>query len=173
MHSIFLDPTDENEIIKIAANLKSKAAPGWDELPSSILKLVIEPISDPLAKLANISMSLGIFPEDMKLSKVKALYKAKEKYFLNNHRPISLLIALSKVFETLFHRRLYKFAVKCKLFFKHQFAFQPGLSTEHAVLLLQKRINECFESKEFGITIFLDLQKAFDTLDQAILLKKT
>ena len=91
---------------------------------------------------------------------------------MTNHRPISLLIAYSKIFESLIHKRLFDFIVRHKLLYKFQFAFQPSLSTEHATIFLQKLVSECLENNQYGIGIFLDLQKAFDTLDHDILLKK-
>ena len=85
---------------------------------------------------------------------------------------MSLLVAISKIFECLIHKRFFDFIAKHKLLYKYQFAFQPSLSTEHATIFLQKLVSECLENNEYGIGIFLDLQKAFDTLDHDILLKK-
>ena len=79
---------------------------------------------------------------------------------------------MSKIFEKLIHTRLFDLVVQHNLLFKYQFAFQPKLSTEHATLFLQKLISESLENHEYGIGIFIDLKKAFDTLDHDILWKK-
>ena len=132
--SFFVLPTDVIEMKKIIEKIKPGTSPGWDDIPIDIIKIISEFLLEPLVELANISFSQGIFPDPMKLSKVIALYKAKEHEILTNHRPISLLIAISKMFESLIHKRLFDFIVRRKLLNKFQFAFRPSLSTEHATM---------------------------------------
>ena len=89
-----------------------------------------------------------------------------------NYRPIWILPILSKIFEKLVHKRLVNYLGKYKLLIKHQYSFQKGKSTEHAILDLHKDIVEAIEKKEKACAIFLDFAKAFDTVNQKILLKK-
>ena len=131
--------------------MKPGTSPGWDDIPPDIIKLVLESLLEPLKILANLSLSLGIFPDPMKIAKLIALYKAEDRDILSNHRPISLLIALSKIFESLIHRRLFDFVMHHNLLYKFQFAFQPKLSTEHATIFLQKLISESLENHDWNI----------------------
>ena len=89
-----------------------------------------------------------------------------------NYRPIWILPILSKIFEKLVHKRLVNYLGKYKLLIKHQYSFQKGKSTEHAILDLHKDIVEAIEKKEKACAIFLNFAKAFDTVNHKILLKK-
>ena len=89
-----------------------------------------------------------------------------------NYRPIWILPILSKIFEKLVHKRLVNYLGKYKLLIKHQYSFQKGKSTDHAILDLHKGIVEAIEKKEKACAIFLDFAKAFDTVNHKILLKK-
>ena len=90
-----------------------------------------------------------------------------------NYRPISILPVLSKILEKLVHKRLINYLDKYELLFKHQYGFPKGKSTEHTISDLQKNITEAIEKKEKAYVIFLDFDKAFDTVNHKIPLKKT
>jgi hypothetical protein len=88
--SINLIPTTANEIISIIHSLKSKHSCGYDEI-STLLKSCADYICLLLSYLYNQSMAAGVFPERLKYSKVKPLYKKGEKSCISNYRPILLL----------------------------------------------------------------------------------
>ena len=90
----------------------------------------------------------------------------------NNYRPISQLTIVSKVLEKVISDQINEFFVKHKLSFDHQYGFRAGHSTEHAALELTDRIITNIDNKKIPLNIFLDLSKAFDTLDHQILLDK-
>ena len=98
--------------------------------------------------------------------------KKNERVKCDNYRPISLLSNLSKVFERAMHTRLYEFFDKNKKFYELQFGFRKKHNTEHAVLEIIEKIKENLDNKTFVCGVFIDLQKAFDTVDHSILLKK-
>ena len=91
---------------------------------------------------------------------------------MKNYRPVSLLPVFSKVLERIVYNRLFNFVIKHKLLYTSQYGFQKDLSTELAILELQDRINTSLNEKECCVGIFMDLSKAFDTLDHDILLNK-
>ena len=91
---------------------------------------------------------------------------------INNYRPISLLPSISKILEKLLHKRIYKFLMKHKLFYESQYGFRPKHSTNDAITELITDLTNNIEDKLNSLTIFLDLSKAFDTIDHKILLNK-
>ena len=98
--------------------------------------------------------------------------KKDSKMKVNSYCPISILPMVSKIYEKLIHARLMSFFTKNKTIHKHQFAFQKGQSTEHAILGIYASILKGLEKKEQACCIFLDFAKAFDTVNHEILLTK-
>ena len=107
--SIFLNPTNKREVKLLILNLPNKKSSRFDNINNILLKLIKSTISDNLACLFNQSMAEGIFPDQMKLAEVVPLFKSKERFLLNNYRPISLLITISKILEKMMYKRTYSF----------------------------------------------------------------
>ena len=91
---------------------------------------------------------------------------------LNNYRPISLLSIFDKIIEKLIHNRLYNFLELHNILFNNQFGFRKNNSTSFALMQITEKIKETIENKKIGCGIFIDLRKAFDTVNHKILLKK-
>ena len=100
------------------------------------------------------------------------IYKKGLRDDISNYRPISLLSVFNKVIETIMYNRLVKFLEENKLLFSNQFGFRSTHSTTHANVLIVDKTERAIEREEFSCGIFLDLSKAFDTVDHTILLKK-
>ena len=101
--SLFLTPTSPGEIKRIICNLPNKKSAGFDKINNILLKQISCAVVEPLSIIFNKSMTEGKFPQRMKLADTIPLYKAKEKYLVDNFQPISLLITLSKILEKLMH----------------------------------------------------------------------
>ena len=114
----------------------------------------------------------GTFPEKLKIAKVIPIFKKADASMNSNYRPISLLSIFSKIFEKLMHQRLYNFLELHEILFQMQFGFRNGHSTDHALISLSERIKYTLDSNRVGCGIFIDLQKAFDTVNHTILLQK-
>lgn len=171
-HSLFLAPTDPTEVFVVINNLKTKKSMGHDGISTWLLKQLANELCNPLSDLINMSLNNGDVPDILKLAKVIPLYKSKDKHSLENYRPISVLSAISKVVEKIVFKRLYNFLESHSLLSDSQYGFRPQHSTADAMIDFTNNICEAFEKNEHGIGIFLDLSKAFDTINHDILLKK-
>ena len=83
----------------------------------------------------------------------------------NNYRPISLLSNINKIYEKIMYTRVYNFLNIHNCIYNLQFGFREYHSTNHALLNLTEHIREDLDNNRFACVIFIDLQKAFDTVD--------
>ena len=109
--------------------------------------------------ICNLSLSSGVFPDDMKIAKVIPLFKAGDKCFFTNYRPISLLPQFSKVLEKLFSVRLLKFIDKCDILSECQYGFRSNRSTSLALNELIEQLTDAIDNKKVSIGVFIDLKK--------------
>jgi len=171
-NSIFLSPCTSAEILNIVATLKNSKGLGVDGFSTPVIKQVIMSILSPLTVICNKSLDSGIFPDSMKSAKVIPVYKSDDKLLVSNYRPISVLPIFSKILEKIVYSRLESFIAKHNIFCENQFGFREKHSTYMALLNIIDQITEQLDSKAFSLGIFIDLSKAFDTIDHKILLTK-
>ena len=157
---------------KIIDSLKPKTSCGHDGISTKLLKDMKAEVSKALTLIINQSIATGIFPENMKIAKVIPLFKKGDIYFFNNYRPISLLPSFSKIFERVMFNQLNEYFKSNLLYYIHQYGFRELHSTELASLELIDRILNLMDKGEIPITIYMDLSKAFDTLNHEILIHK-
>jgi hypothetical protein len=163
---------DESQIIKTIDSLKSKSSQGIDKVSSKLLKSVKAELARPLKNIFNQSVQSGVFPDLLKIAKVVPVFKKQDNFKLENYRPISILPSVSKVFEKIMHSQIYEHFTNLRLFYISQYGFREKHSTDLAVLELVERLIDAMDQNHIPINIFLDLSKAFDTLDHKILLYK-
>ena len=169
--SAYLHPVTASEVNCIMLSLKKTTAK-INEIPIWLLKRLSAVLSEPLAKLINSSISSGIFPECLKVATIVPIFKKGEVTNMSNYRPIALLPTFSKIFEKCISTRLMNFLQRSNIITTQQFGFLKGKSTIDAFISLTEYIYTCLNSKEHCIGIFIDLKKAFDTVNHAILLSK-
>lgn len=170
--SMFLRPTTQVEVSNIISGLDASKATGIDGFPVGALKRHSVLLSSILCDCFNDSISLGIYPSGLKQALVYPVFKNGNPKKATNYRPISVLPSINKVFEKLLCSRLNNFMHTTGLLFQHQFGFRQGSSTEVAVLELVDDISRSVDKKMSAAAVFLDLSKAFDTINHRILLKK-
>ena len=123
-------------------------------------------------KVFNLSLSSGIVPEKLKVAKVIPIYKKDDSALFSNYRPVSLLPCFSKILERLVFNRCIDYINHHEILNDKQFGFRPKHSTYMAIAQLVNKVTNAVEKDETTISIFLDLSKAFDTIDHKILLHK-
>jgi hypothetical protein len=170
--SLYFRPTDSVEIINTINSLKPKKSSGHDNINMLLLKQIKIAIASPLSIAINKSIETGVFPSKLKIAKVIPIYKSKDKQSFTNYRPISLLPSISKIYEKIVHKRLYSFMTSNSLMNKNQFGFRKGHSTIHAVTKLTYDTLHALDSGNFNLSVFLDLSKAFDTINHSLLCTK-
>ena len=169
--SIFITPTTNDEILTLILSLKISAA-GSDGISPKVVKHVAPYICDPLTFVFNLSLEEGTVPEALKAARVVPVFKNGDRKDVSNYRPISVLPCFSKILEKLMFTRLHKFLIDHRCIYDYQFGFLPGRSTSHALIHFCDIVNNAFEENHYVSGTFLDLSKAFDTLDHTILLSK-
>ena len=172
INSMFMTPTDPIEIQRIIGALPNKTSKGIDNLSSKFIKQTKFEIIKPIVIIINKSLESGIIPAKMKIAKVIPLYKNKNPQHLNNYRPISLLPSISKILERVVHCRLNNFMSQNNLFYPSQYGFRKGRSTISAISEFTSDILKSLDQNKNTIGVFLDLSKAFDTINHDTLLKK-
>ena len=165
-------PVDQAEISYEIIMLTPSKSFGLYSCPIPILKCASHIISKPLSEIFNISVTKGIYPQKLKIAKVIPVYKSEDETDPNNYRPISLLSIFNRIFEKLMYKRLKLFLDKNIVINKSQYGFREMHSTEHAILDIINKIQTNMDSKLFSCGVFIDLRKAFDTVDHNILLNK-
>ena len=160
------------EVLEVLNVLKNKSSCGFDNISTNLLKRIFSPLVQPLTLIINQCITSGKFPSLLKQAKVLPLFKKNDRHDISNYRPISLLPAISKIFEKIIHRQIIDYFDTNPLLYQGQYGYRAEHSCELAALELMDRITQSLVTGKDPFCVFLDLSKAFDTLDHTILLEK-
>ena len=163
---------NEVYIDNVINKLKNKSSCGYDNISNKHIKYARSVLIKPLTLLINQCLHTGVYPSQLKMSRVKPLFKSGDKSLFSNYRPISLLPSLSKIFERVIFDQLLAYFTNNNLLCLNQFGFRPGHSTELAALRLVDHLITEMDRNRVPTNIYIDLSKAFDTLNHSILLEK-
>src|SRR5206468_11387603 len=111
-------------------------------------------------------------PDQLKIAKICPIHKEGSESDIINYRPISVLTSFSKIFEKITYNRLLSYINKNNILNGNHYGFRPGHSTSMALLDLQNLITQAFDINQYAVGVFVDLSKAFDTIDHYILYDK-
>jgi hypothetical protein len=137
-----------------------------------IVKQCIQTIKKLLTFIINLSLGSGIFPNQIKIAKVRHICKKGQKQNIENYRPISILSALTKIIETLMYNKVVNFLDKFNLISNAQNGFRENKFMFTAIQAFIGVIQKTLDNKQLALGIFLDLSKAFDVIDHDLLLAK-
>ena len=163
---------DEQFVLHQLLSLKTNKVIGLDKVSARLLKNSAHTIAASVTNLLNLSIRTGTFPNLWKCSKITALFKSGDRSNASHYRPISILPTLSKILEKAVHLQLYQYLVTNDLLSTKQFGFRKGISTESALINFADEVLLNMERGKLCGAAFLDLTKAFDTVDHGILLSK-
>ena len=170
--SFFLKPFSVQDII-MAINSMNICKSSKSDLPKiKFLKLSVNIISPFITDIFNKCILEGVFPDSLKSAEVIPIHKSGSKHDINNYRPISILSPFSKLFESHLCKCLTDFFDKHDILYRKQFGFRNGRSTDLAVLETINELAINMDKKLVTCSIFLDLAKAFNTVNHEILLLK-
>ena len=171
-NSFFYKPATSEEIENEILLLSNHKTYGLYSIPITLLKSARSVIGIHLANLINLSVQTGQYPSKLKIAKVIPIFKDEDDTDPSNYRPISLLSVFNRIFEKVMYNRLIEFIDKHGILSNAQYGFRKCHSTHHAVLDIINQIHSNIDNKLYTCAIFLDLKKAFDTVNHDILLKK-
>ena len=168
-NSIVLENCSTEEVLSIISELTNGKS---SDIPIHVVKKVSHTISPKLAEYFNVLMMNGIFPDVLKVGKITPIYKKDNSELIENYRPVSTLPIFGKIFEKVIYSRLYSFFTSQSSLNDKQFGFRKSHSTSHALNYSIHHIKNLLSNKKHVLGIFIDLSKAFDTIDHDILLFK-
>ena len=173
LNSLFMQPIDENAIVSTVNGMEKKSSKDINDISIMFLSEHIREVAGPLAHIFNLSLQKGIFPSRMKTSKTVPIFKnIDSRLDPNNYRPVSIIDSWSKIFEKIISVYLLAFLFQNNFFYKYQFGFLKGRSTDQAVLQIINYITKSLNDGKLVAACFLDVQKAFDTVNHEILFAK-
>ena len=170
--TFYASPVTKEDIIDVVNKFKNKKSRDSENINMVLVKKLIDLLLIPLTHIFNQSLQTGIFPDSMKIAKVVPILKSGSQEDISNYRPISLLSQFSKILEKIYYKKMISFIEKNNILSNSQYGFREKHSTSHAISEVVELITDALESKKYSVALFIDLKKAFDTLDHNVLLDK-
>ena len=170
--NLYLCPSTPLEIEQLCLNLKPIKSAGWDGISPRVIKAVAGQLAGPLSRLINLCIREGKYPQDFKVARIVPIFKSEDPTQFSNYRPVSVLPVLSQIFERVINARLVNFFTRNDVIIPGQYGFRSGHSTSMAIMDMVEKVRAAWADKDLALGVFMDLKKAFDTVDHDILLQK-
>ena len=152
-------------LLDIISNLKPKTSAGEDLLSNKLLKIASKYLLNPLLRVINLSLESGYVPTQITLAKVIPILKEGDCKSFNNYRPIAIISSVGKVLEKVVSQKLTNYLESNELLSINQYGFRKGHSTSHPLLHFTKKIFDSLSQNKLSMSVFIDLKKAFDTVN--------
>jgi hypothetical protein len=169
-HIFDFEMTSEEEVKQIILKLDIKKSMGYDFISPKIIKLSCQYITPIITDLINYCIMNNVFPTDLKMAEISAIFKKKDKLNKENYRPISILIILSKVYEKVFCVRINNYFQN--IFSPFLSAYRPGYNCEQVLIAFISFWKKALDENIFFGAVMMDLSKAFDCLPHCLLIAK-
>ena len=170
--SFFLSPITPEIMKNYILAIKPKMSKDDNDFSMYLLHKVATFIAIPLAHIYNCSVQTGVFPNNMKISRIIPVFKSGDPLEPDNYRSVFMINIFSKVVEKIMSERLTEFLESNNFFNQRQFGFRPHVSTNHAILSIVNHISKKLNENKFVISVFLDIRKCFDMINHEILFSK-
>ena len=161
-----------NQVIKEIKELRSDSSTGADQIPVRFIKSVANDLASPLAHIINACIEMSTFPSLWKIARISPIPKVESPFGENDFRPVSILPALSKIFERLVLRLLITFIEKAALFVHRMSGFRIGHSTTTTLIAIRDDLKRSMNRGEVSLVVFADYSKVFDTVRFSTALKR-
>ena len=153
-------------------SIDTKKSFGYDKVHPLLFSSAALEIFRPLTHIINLSLQHGIFPDNLKITKVIPIFKQGSRSSCNNYRTIPVLSVLSNIFERCILNQLAFYLTFEDILVPNQYGFRSGKTMVDCVVDLRDGITKALDEESYAISIFLDLSEAFDTVNHSILLSK-
>lgn len=170
-HSFSPKTITEYELDQTISSFGNKFSCGYDDIPMPVIKHASSFLLKPLTHVINSSVITGIFPNKLKIAKIKPILKSGDSKQIKNYRPISLLTSFSKIFERVMFNQLFDFLETHNLIVSEQHGFRKNRSVTTAATDYIESIIDSLDKGEVTVGIFMDMSKAFDSVSHNKLLQ--
>ena len=164
--------TDFQQVMKLCKEINTCKSSGIEDISTRVFKHAFMVLIPQLVYLFNLSFSTGLFPDSWKRATVIPLFKGGDRAKVGNYRPVSLLPLPGKIIEKIVHNRLSAFLENRNILSNYQSGFRKGFSNVSSVADFTDAIFSGINEQETTMAVFIDLRKAFDTVNHEILCRK-
>lgn len=170
--SMFLAPSLPHDITRMIKLLKNSSSVGQDDICTKVIKYVAEEISDHLCYILNLCITEGTYPEKLKTTIVKPLFKRENRNKIENYRPVALTSVISKIFEKYIASGIHNYLEKYNILVNEQKGFRRKMNINMALFDFLKKVIMNVDNRIPVCSIYCDMSQAFDRVDHKILLNK-
>jgi hypothetical protein len=167
-----LNPITETQLRDTMHDINPNKASDIYKIKPAIIKDLTDFLAPTLTTLFNRAIDENEYPDALKVTKLIELYKKKDRTLPENYRPISLLPIIAKLFDTLINKQIMHHITTHNVISSTQYAFRPNSNTTLALQTILDNIRRQTRTRKPILAIYIDLSKAYDTVEHEKLLYK-
>ena len=170
--SLNIHETAEEDVARLIEDLSDNKAIQDGDIQIKFIKLSNSILAPILTHIFNRCTNEGTYPNCFKISQITPICKSGDQTRCTNYRPISILLQFNKIFENILHTRVYSYLQEFNLLSKHQYGYRPRSTTTYAVETIHSTLLNNSDNGLCTCSVFIDLSKAFDTVNFKIILEQ-